>query len=295
MYVVAGSFVTIFQRYLTFHFDNFTQNFYRFLTGSLALLLIACIFYRDDLKKLIGNRREVLKISGLAGLNALSMFLWVKGLTMTSAAIGGLIGILGFPLLIILAALLFHDERSHIKNPMFPLGICLVIGGTIGLIITKNGTTLEYSSGILYLIGSAIINPIIILSIKKVVVSSHPICTSSLLSLCMCLFFFLGGLLWGDLTRISEVSFFSNVILFGSGAYGIVIGIGLAFVCIKRFGAVTTRLMELAMPIFTALYAYIFFKEVLTLSQFISGAVLLVGCLIALIKGKSGLGGGVGP
>lgn len=287
IYVITGSFVTIFQRYLTFHFDSLTQNFYRFLTGSVALLLIGYIFYRDEQKKLFLNPRESLKIAGLAALNALSMFLWVKGLAMTSAALGGLMGVLGFPLLIVLAALFFRDERSRIKNPVFLIGICLVIIGTVGLTLGKNTGTLEYSTGVLYLLVAAIISPFLGLFTKKLVITSNPICIGGLLSLFMSIFFLAAGLLWGDLGEISQVSTFTNVILFGSGAYGILIGIGLAFVCIKKFGVVISRLMDLIMPIFIALNAYIFFREALTLTQLIFGTILLGGCLIALLKSKS--------
>ncbi len=61
-YAVGASFVPVFQRYLTFHFDQFTQNFYRFLTGSSCLVLLSGLLWPRELLRLLRSRK------GMAGV-----------------------------------------------------------------------------------------------------------------------------------------------------------------------------------------------------------------------------------
>ncbi len=172
-YVIGGSFITIFQRYLTFYFDNFTQNFFRFLTGSLSLLLVSIFFFRNDLKKISQDLGQLGKIGLLAILSAFSQFLF-------------------------------------------------------------------------------------------------------------------GALFWGCLAKVKEVSSFTNTILLVSGAYGLMIGMGLAFMSIKTFGVVIVRLAELSAPVFTGVLGYFLFKETLSLLQIVFGAILISGCFLILPKVKEG-------
>lgn len=286
-YVVGGSFVTIFQRYLTFHFDNFTQNFFRFLTGSLSLLLVSFFFFRDDLRKISRDLGQLGKIGLLAILSAFSQFLFVEGLSHTSAVMGGLMWILGFPLTIGLVIMIFPDEKETVKSRNFIIGSFLAIGGTIGLILSKGNLNLTYSLGTLYLLIATIVLSITALMTKKLVITSNPICIASLVTGFMCLIFLFGALFWGCLTKVREVSFFTNTILFVSGAYGLMIGMGLAFVNVKIFGVVIVRLAELSTPVFTGIFAYFFFREILNPLQMVFGAILITGCFFILKRNRN--------
>lgn len=287
-YVIAASFIAIFQRYLTFYFDNFTQNFFRFLTGSLSLLLVSIFFFRDDLRKISQSLNQLGRIGLLAILSAFSQFLFIEGLSRTSAVMGGLISILGFPLTIGLAMMIFSDEKEIARGRNFVLGSFLAIGGTIGLILSKGNLNLTYSLGTLYLLIAIIVFSIAALITKKLVITSNPICIATLVAGFMCIIFLFGALFWGCLAKVREVSPFTNIILLLSGAYGLMIGMGLAFVSIKIFGVIIFKLAELSAPVFTGIFAYFLFKETLSLLQVVFGAILIGGCFLILPKIKEG-------
>lgn len=287
-YAIGGALITIFQRYLTFYFDNFTQNFYRFLAGSASLLLISLLFYPEDLKETLKNKKLIAGIIFLAGLTAVAQLFLIEGLACTSAIVSGFINTFGLPLTIIMAILFSPGEKEIAGKKNFIPGFFLAFGGTIGFIFSKGKTSLEYSAGILYLIIGTVIGTFIVLLQKKLVTRSNPVCVSTLLTAFMCLFFFIGGLIWGDLSKIRNVSFFTNFILFASGVYGLIIGISLSFVNIKISGILITKIAELTIPVFTALFAFILLKEKLNIVQTVSGSVIIAGSLITVLASMKG-------
>ena len=282
-YTLGSSFITIFQRYLTFYFDSFTQNFYRYLAGSLSLLLISFLFYPEDLKEILKNMNLIGKIALLAGLVAVAQSFFIEGLAYTSAMVTGFISTLGLPLTIVLAVLIFPAEKEIARGKNFLLGFFLAFAGTIGFILGKGSISLEYSLGILFLIIGTAISVFITLLLKRLVIKLNPVCVSALLTFFMCFFFFISGLIWGDLSKIRHVSSFTNFILFASGVYGLIFGINLVFVNLKISGILVTKIAELTIPVFTALFAFIFLKESLNILQTFFGMVILIGSLIAVL------------
>ena len=285
-YVVAVSFVDIFCRYLTFYFDSFTLNFYRFFVGSLSLLIVSRFFFKSDLKKLINNFRQLGEIIILAGILTASQFFYIKGLSYTSAVMGPLINILGLLIGIVLVGLVFADERKIIKGRNFIMGLMFSIFGVIGLSISKGIDIPKYSSGIYYLIVAVALVGVVNLLTKRLIINSHPVCLSSLVTMFMSVFFFIGALFNGNLVKIVQVSSFTNFILLGSGVYGLMIGMGLGYVCIKMFGISKVNLISLSTPVFTGIFAYLLLRESLNVKQILFATILIGGCFIA-IRNKS--------
>lgn len=78
--------------------------------------------------------------------------------------------------------------------------------------------------------------------------------------------------------------------LFGSGAYGLLIGGALYMVIVKQAGIVIARFADLAMPVFTGIFGMILFHEMLGPAQMAFGAALLLGCgLILFQRGSTAL------
>jgi len=78
-------------------------------------------------------------------------------------------------------------------------------------------------------------------------------------------------------------------------ASGLLLGVGLYYVTLRRLGVVTLTFGGLAAPAFTALFGYLLFRERLTPPQLAAAAVLLAGCLLvvaakAALRGKPGQG-----
>ena len=175
VYVIGCAIVTIFQRYLTFHYDTFTQNFYRFLAGSFSLLLISLLFYSEDLKKISRNIKLNGEIVLLAGLFVIAQSFFIEGLSYTSAVVSSFIGTFAFPLTILLAVLFFPGEKEIAKGRNFLPGFLLVFGGTIGFIFGKGNLDLGYSLGVLLIIIGTIIGVFIVLLQKRIVIELNPI------------------------------------------------------------------------------------------------------------------------
>lgn len=285
-YVVGGAAVPVFMRYLTFHFDQFTQNFYRLTTGAVCLAALSLWLWPAESRRLLGSRRALMGAALIAVGGVAAQALYVEGVARTSAAIAGLLFLAGLPLSVIGGALAFADERESMRGPRFYLGAPLGLAGAVGLAIVGGSGEWGYSAGVGYLLASTVIGAGLGLLSKRMVLSHHPVCVSALITTLMCPLFLVGALIWGNPGVVKEASAVSLLILFASGAYGLVVGSALYYVCLQRSGLVVTRFGELAMPVFTALGGYLIFQETLTPGQVACGALLLAGCALV---GTSGL------
>ena len=286
-YVIGMSSVTILQRYLTFYYDTFTQSFYRFLAGSSFLLLISFLYYRKDLQEILKNTKLIKDIFLLAGVSTASMFFYIEGLSRTSATITGFINTLALPLTILLTVLFFPSEKTVLKRKGFFIGFFLTFGGTVGFIFSKGNLNFQYSVGIIFVIVATLIGVFITLLQKRLMTANlNAVCISALITAFMCLFFLAGGLIWGNLASISDVSLLTNFILFASGVYGLIMGISLALMNIKISGVLITKIAELAIPVFIVLFAFIFLKESLNILQITFGAIIIWGSIIVLTSIK---------
>jgi len=290
--VLGYSLVVIFQRYLTFHFDTFTMNFYRFLAGSIFLLSLAYIIFREDLKNILKSPSLLKRITRLAFLIAIAQTLIIEGLAHTSATLVGLLGILGIIFSITITSLVFQDERRALQGRMFVLGSMLALIGVIGVILGKENLTLEYSLGSLYVVLAMLIGSSSSVLQKRIISSTHPIASGAVVSVMMCIFYFFPAFFWGDLVKITRISWKMNFMLFGSGIFGLFVGLGLSYISVKFFGVVVHRISRLTTPIFIGIFSYLFLGEQLTAMQMVFGAILLVGCFLAMRKSLL-LGSGV--
>ena len=280
--VLGYSLVVIFQRYLTFHFDTFTMNFYRFLAGSIFLLSLAYIISREDLKNILKSPSLLRRMVLLAFLIAIAQTLIIEGLAHTSATLVGLLGILGIIFSITITSLVFQDERRVLQGRMFALGSTLALIGVIGVILGKESLTLKYSLGSLYVVLAMLIGSGSSVLQKRVISSTHPVASGAIISGMMCLLYFFPAFLWGDMVKITRISWKMNFMLFGSGIFGLFVGLGLGYISIKFFGMVVHRVARLTTPIFIGIFSYLFLGEQLTAMQMAFGTILLVGCFLAM-------------
>ncbi len=282
-YAVGASLVVVFQRYLTFHFDQFTQNFFRFLTGAGCLLLLCVLLWPGELRRLLLSRRGMMGVGVIAVVGLVGQALAVEGLARTSAVLGGLIPILGVPLSVALGALIFPDERAAVRGRGFLLGAPLALFGAAGLALSGGtGEDVAYSQGAFLLLGATLLSSGLILVSKRMVLSFHPVCVTTLNTSVMCPLFLIGAWLWGDPGQVGRVSSVTLSILLLSGAYGLLVGGALFYFCLQRYGMILTTFTNLAAPVFTGLFGYLLFREALTPPEIASGVVLLAGCYLVV-------------
>lgn len=282
LYVVCASFITIIQRYLSFHFDSFTQNAYRTVAGALGLLLIVALFRRRQFRQLLQRPGLAGRVLVLAILTTVTNSLFVEGVTRTSATLSGLLSLLILPLTVGLAVLIFPDEREATRSPRLRAGLLLALLGTAGLTFWSSTGGSSEALGVLCLVGSAVVGAVFSLLTKRLLVTADPLCMGALNTSVVGVFMIVEALLWGDLGAVRQVAPIVNVTLILSGMYGLFIGVGLQFVNIGRFGLVVTRVSELAMPAFTALFAFLLFRERMAPLQIAFAVLLLGGCFLVL-------------
>lgn len=283
LYAVSASLVTIFQRYLSFHFDQFTQNFYRFLTGAACLLLLSSLLWPRELLRLLRSRRGMAGVGAIAAGGIVAQALYVEGVGRTSAAIAGLISILMVPLTTALGAAIFADERHRVQGRGFLVGAPLALLGAVGLALSHRGSAeTGQSGGIYYLLIATVMGSGLTAMSKRMVLSFHPVCTTTLTTSLMCPFFLLGALLWGDVSKVGQAPPVTVAILLGSGAYGLLIGGAFFYLCLQKYGMVLTTFTNLAAPVFTGVLGYLVFAERLSTLEIGCGAALLVGCYLVV-------------
>ena len=285
-YAVGASLVTPAIRYLSFHFDQFTQNAYRFFTGAACLLLLSALLWPGELLRLLRSPRGLAGVVSLATGGAVAQSLFVAGVGRTSAVLGGLIPILMVPLTAVLGAALFPDERAVVRGRGFLVGAPLALLGAAGLAVTRRSPEeVSYAQGVYLLLGSTLLGCGLALLSKRMVQSYHPVCVTTLNTTLMCPMFFLGAHLWGDLGKIAQVPTLTVVILYVSGAYGLLIGGGLFYFCLKKYGVVRTTFTNLAAPVFTGVLGYLLFRESMGVVEMAAAVLLLCGSYL-VIAGK---------
>jgi O-acetylserine/cysteine efflux transporter len=220
-----------------------------------------------------------------------AQYFTVEGLACTSAVLAGLISTLGIPLTLAVTALFFRDERQLFGSWTFKLGLLLALGGALCMPLLQHGLNGAATRGAWYLILSAVIVALVTVWIKKMLQDIHPLSLAAVNCGFTCVFFLPAGLFWGDLSRIVHVPAVPTLVLFFSGAFGLVVGGWLAMVCIQKAGVSITRLAELATPVIIGLLGYWLFREALTIPELVSGVVVMAGCGLVLMRNNTGIPG----
>jgi drug/metabolite transporter (DMT)-like permease len=286
-YVVLSSLLPIMQRYLLFTFDPITIGFVRHLFGSAVLLLIAAIVAPAELRNIFSIPRRFAGLMVLAFLYTLAVGLFIAGLARTSAVMSSLISLLGLPLTLLLLMLTFEDERRRARGKLFFIGAGMSFAAAAALALSNGAKGQSDAVGTLCLIGSTLIIAFSAIFTKRMVIAFHPLCLGGVNGALMAFYFGIGMLFWGDLGQMATAPPATNALLIFSGVYGLLIGSGLYLANMKRYGMVVTRLAELATPVFTGLFGFLFFGEQLTPPQIMFGGVLIAGCMLILLSRKS--------
>jgi drug/metabolite transporter (DMT)-like permease len=286
-FVVLSSLLPIMQRYLLFTFDPITLGFVRHLAGSLVLLVIAAIAVPAELRNIFSNPRRFAGLVVLAFLYTLAVGLFIAGLSRTSAVMSSLISLLGLPLTLLLLMLAYEDERRRAKGKLFFIGAGMSFAAATALALSNGAKGASDALGTLFLIGSTLILALSAIFTKRMVIAFHPLALSSVNGLLMAGYFGIAMLFWGNLGLMATAPPATNALLIFSGVYGLLIGSGLYMANMKRWGMVVTRLAELASPVFTGLFGFLFFGEHLAPAQVAFGALLIAGCMLILLSRRT--------
>ena len=296
VYVFFHPVIPVSVKYLTGYLDNFTLNGCRIAAGTLALVGICLISKPGELDKVLRSRASRAIIGRIVLLFFLVQYLKVGGMARTSAMMGGLIEVLGFPCGIFMATVFFTDERSHVAHRNFILGALLAAIGTAGFTLSNKMDNVEFSTGTLMLLGGMLGSCFTAIWMKKACRNQDPYAVSAVLHLVLALFFLGSSLIFGTPRVLLEISMQVHLVLWGSGAFGVVLGGAVALLIIKVRGLVTYQVLSCICPLPTALVACWLLGESLTPAMVFFGAVQIAGCALALKKPPCAtqVGGGLG-
>lgn len=283
LYVLGIGLNIVLLRFLSLHFDPLNNNGVRFLVGGLALLLLILWKFRSSLTQL-ARSPKLIAISLFVGLMmSANMYFWLKGVKITSAVTASIFGVLAMPFGVIIAALFFKDERERIKNKRFWFGSALTILGSLGFV--WYGKTISVGEG--FVLGSFFLFlSIIIRNIQNLVVKFsrelNVFTLSCVTSLTTSISSLLLSLQAGKINDIFATPSWLLFTLMAVGIYAIVVGMVLTFHIIQTQGLITYQVLELLMPISTAIIAYIVLGEHISMEQMGFACVVILGSSIAL-------------
>jgi drug/metabolite transporter (DMT)-like permease len=278
----------IFIKILSSYFDNYTQNFYRFLAASIFLIAINLIYHKREFLSSLKNIKKFI-------LPTILMFtfqiIWVAGIFLLTPTITVLIARSSVLFVTLFSFIFFQEERKIIKSKAFILGSLLAIIGVCGVILGKNDLDLSFNSGNLSLgailiLTSAILWALYLIIIKIIVKKTYPIVSAGIIYTLSVPLFFVASLLFGNIRTLLIAPKSVIVILFFSGIFCVGIANALNFKSIKLIGAAISSNFILITPFFTAIFSYLIFKEILTIYQILFGILLIIGCAI-LIRARN--------
>lgn len=283
LYVLGIGLNIVLLRFLSLHFDPLNNNGVRFLIGGLALLLLILWKFRSSLTQL-ARSPKLIAIALFVGLMmSANMYFWLKGVKISSAVTASIFGVLAMPFGVIIAALFFKDERERIKNKSFWFGSVLTILGSLGFV--WYGKTIAVGEG--FILGSFFLFlSITIRNIQNLVVKFsrelNVFTLSCVTSLTTSISSLLLSLQAGKIEEIFATPDWLLFMLMAVGVYAIVVGMVLTFHIIRTQGLITYQVLELLMPVSTAIIAYILLDERISIVQMGFACIVILGSSIAL-------------
>lgn len=287
-YIILMGFGFPIMRFMSIHFETINNNAVRFLSGGFLFILICVLKFRNELKKILAEPKIIFKLLLLGFFMTVNMYFFINGLKNTSALAGSIFGILAMPLAIIMAAIFFKDERNRVKQKKFYMGSVLAFFGSLIFVVygNKAGGSSDFFKGALFLGTAILIQSIQNLLVKNVAKRLHAIVISASTATLSGFIFLILSIQTGKIVQLKEVGEGMLVGLSLAGIYGMLTGMLMAFYIVQKQGVVIFNVIQLLIPISTAIVGYFTLGETINFYQGIGAIVVIFGCIIALKKEK---------
>lgn len=273
-------------RYMSMNFDTINNNAVRFLSGGILILIICLFKFRDELKKIVDEPKIIFKLLILACFMTGNMYCFITGLKYTSALTGSIFSILAMPLAISMAAIFFKDERDRVKQKKFYIGSLIAIIGSLVFVVNggQAGQSSDFLKGALFLTIAIFIQSIQNLVVKNVSKKLHSVVISASTATLSGIVFLTIAIYSNKIIELKEVSLGMLTGLSLAGMYGMLTGMLMAFYILQKQGVVVFNIIQLIIPISTAIVGYFTLHEKINLIQGLGAVLVIIGCVISLRK-----------
>lgn len=280
--VVIWSSPPIFQYWLASSFDTWTQNFYRYLSGLLAMApFLFWMAWRTPLRVPL---RDWAGCAAAAVPNVVHQIAQTLAVVLLWPGVYALLGRLSVVFTAVLAVIFFADERWIARSWKFQAGTVLALVGVAGLVWApgQGVSGAETWTGLLLALAAAAGWATYGILVKKFTRRSGPTLGFGLVSFFTTLLLLPGMLLFGDASALLRVDAWTGFVLVASGVVSIGLGHWLYYIGIREVGAAPSQAALLLCPLGTMMLSSGLFGETFRFGQIVAGAVLLTGAFLAL-------------
>ncbi len=289
LYVILMGFSLPIMRFMSIRFDTINNNAVRFLSGGLVFILISVFKFSGEFKKIKEEPILILKLLLLGLLMTGNMYFYMNGLKYTSALTGSIFGILAMPLAVIMAAFFYRDERGRVKQVSFYAGSILAVIGSLIFVLSgnSNGESSDFIRGALLLGIAILIQSIQNLMVKNVGKKLHSIVISASTATLSGIMYLSIAVQSGKIAQLSEVGIGLLAGLALAGVYGMLTGMLMAFYIVQKQGVVVFNILQLIVPLSTAVVGYFTLGETINLIQGAGAVIVILGSIFALRERKT--------
>ena len=275
------------------------QNLFRYVSATVGLwVLVLLLFGAEALRA--WRRWYVFLLP--AGINCVFQVVMVAALYRKSIypAFASLLTKCGVVFSVVLAFVLFDDERATILSRRFLVGSALTIFGVGGVVLfgaqlwntSAPGGTHDFAVGVCMIILQAFLWSCYTLAMKHVVRDTRPLVSFAIVATYTTLFFAVLAFIRSDPVEFLDISTTSKVLVVFSGLALISVTHSLYFRAVERLGVGICASFLLVTPLFTGLASWAWHGEKLQPAQILMGGVLLGGAFLVVTAGSQARNGG---
>jgi len=283
--VVLWALGVVLIKYLSYSFSVMFQNFFRYFSASIIMLII---YLYTNKKKLYFSKDSFKKSLLPAFLVFVFQTVTVHGIYLTKASIASFLIRLNVIFVAIISFFLFEEERKKLLNKKYLVSIFLSMIGVSGLTLraTTLYTGLSLDMGALLVLIGSVFWAFYGISINSFIRNEDPLLFTTLV-FSNATIMFLPTILFNlnENTGISSYNTFFILVI--SGILSIGIGNWMNMIAIKELGIVTASLIQQVIPFLAALFSYFMLGETLTLAELMFGLLIVVGVLLIIPRNKN--------
>jgi len=276
--IILWSLAIVLIKYLSHYFDVATQNWIRYSSASLFLLLLS-LNRRKELMRMAFDKSTLLPALLIFTYQTLT----VHGLYITKSTIASLLMRTSVVFTVLLSYILFKEERHIIKSKEFILGSLIAFVGVVG-IYYRPGEVIGQDESLgmfLVLVGSLVWSGYIV-SVRRFLKGRDPLLFTTVVISLSSLLFIPHVIVSGDLLQVLKTTLEVNVILVISGILGVGLGNWMNYIAMKELGAVIPSVLQLLVPLLTGILSFVILGETLLPNEVLFGVILLIGCSIVI-------------